>query len=219
MKSEHLENWTEIELPEPVRQLKRSRSGAQISLFHSRKNQRLWNLESSIELDYAHFLEWSPTVLRFVPQPLEVFFVQQGKRKSYVPDFMHVSSDMQRVVTEIKPEGWDESPFLREKFELVDRALALQGIRFYVVTDRDLRSGFLLQNLRYLYPYYLSVQRSELRSLVIALTRMAGTATVRDLLATDPNLSFSALAGYAYENWLEIESSLFDYSTTLSLEG
>jgi hypothetical protein len=219
MTTDYFEEQIEMDLPEPVRRLKRSRLGAQISLFHSRKNRRIWSLESSIELDYAHLLEWSTDVLGFVPQPLEISYVQHGLRKLYVPDFLQVNRTMERVVTEIKPLGWDESPFLREKYALVGHELAIQGFRFCVVTDRDLRTGFLLQNLRYLYPFHLSLKDSDLRNVVIALKRVTGQITVRALLDSNPCLSYDALAGYAYENWVGIESALFDLSTVLKLEG
>lgn len=220
MRSKCLENWIETALPEPVRALKRSRLGVQISVFSSAKNQRSWNLESSIELDFAHSLEWSKDVLRFVPQPMQIRYLQRGIWKIYVPDFMHLTSKMAKVVTEIKPVGWDESPFLVEKYEICKTELKHQGIEFQVLTDLDIRRGELHRNLRYLYPYYRMTTPAEILEVVAALSRMSETrATVDQLLALPDPPTYKACAAFAYQCWDHIYSQPFGMSAVLELEG
>lgn len=220
MKSANLENWIETALPEPVRRLKRSRLGVQISRFHSRKNQKSWGLESSIELDYAHFLEWSPEVVLFVPQPMEVQILQQGRRKAYVPDFLHISTTMDRTVTEIKPQGWDESPFLIEKYEACKVELAFQGIKFQVLTDADIRSDELHRNLRHLYPCFKTTTPGEILEVVAALSRISEKrASVAQLLALPKPPTYKACAAFAYQCWEHIHSQPFGMSAVLELEA
>lgn len=218
MKSANLENWIETALPEPVRRLKRSRLGVQISRFHSRKNQKSWGLESSIELDYAHFLEWSAEVVRFVPQPMEVQILQQGRRKAYVPDFLHISTKMDRTVTEIKPQGWDKSPFLVEKYEACKVELAFQGIKFQVLTDADIRRDELHRNLRHLYPSYKTSSPEQILAVFAGLSRMNNRATVGELMALPNPPTYAACAAFAYENWVDIHSKPFGLSTVLEIE-
>lgn len=210
-------DWLETALPEPVRRLKRSRLGVQISRFHSRKNQKSWGLESSIELDFAHFLEWSPEVIRFVPQPMEVQILQHGRRKAYVPDFMHISTKMDRTVTEIKPKGWDESPFLVEKYEACKTELALRGLRFQVITDVDIRKNELHRNLRHLYPSYKTSSPKQVFAVFAALSRMNNRATVGELMALPDPPTYAACAAFAYENWVDIHSKPFGLSTVLEI--
>jgi hypothetical protein len=210
-------NWMETALPEPVRRLKRSRLGVQISSFHSRKNKKSWGLESSIELDYAHFLEWSEDVLSFVPQPMEIQILQRGRTKAYVPDFMHISTKMDRTVTEIKPKGWDESPFLVEKYEACKTELALRGLRFQVITDVDIRKDELHRNLRHLYPSYKTSSPEQVLAVFAALSRMNKRATVGELMALPNPPTYAACAAFAYENWVDIHSKPFGLSTVLEI--
>lgn len=210
-------NWNETALPEPVRRLKRSRLGVQISRFHSRKNQKSWGLESSIELDYAHFLEWSPDVLCFVPQPMEVQILQQGRRKVYVPDFLHVSTKRDRTVTEIKPKGWDESPFLVEKYEACKTELALQGLKFQVITDSDIRSDELHRNLRHLYSSYKTSSPEQILAVFLGLSMMNKRATVGELMTLPNPPTYAACAAFAYENWVGIHSQPFGLSAVLEI--
>lgn len=211
------ENWIETALPEPVRRLKRSRLGVQISRFHSKKNKKSWGLESSIELDFAHFLEWSPDVLCFVLQPMEVQILQQGRRKAYVPDFLHISTKMDRTVTEIKPQGWDKSPFLIEKYEACKAELAFQRIKFQVVTDADIRRDELHRNLRHLYPIYKTSTPDQVLAVFAALSRMNRSATVGELMTLPNPPTYAACAAFAYENWVDIHSQPFGLSSVLEM--
>lgn len=219
MKSEHLENWIETALPEPVRRLKRSRLGVQISIFSSKKNQRSWNVESSIELDFAHYLEWSTEVLRFVPQPMQVRLLQRGRWKMYVPDFMHITSRMEKVVTEIKPVGWDESPFLLEKYAICKAELKSQGVDFQVLTDMEIRRDELHRNLRHLYPCFRTTTPGEILEVVAALSQISGKrASVAQLLALPKPPTYKACAAFAYQCWEHIHSQPFGMSAVLELE-
>ena len=207
-----------LRMPEPARVISRTRLGMQLSMFYSQKCDQIFRVESSIELDYAHFLEWSKEVQLYLPQPISVTYVQRGKRSLYTPDFFHVTTQYANVITEIKPKGWDESPFYREKFELIAHCLANEGKQFQVVTDADLRKGCLIANLRYLYPFFRTSSPSDLLAVVLALRKAGGQARVKALLDDNPDLQFSALAAFAYENWAQIEDFPFDYDSVLTLE-
>ena len=220
MKERSLEVWGEFKLPEPVRALKRTRLGMQRSSFPSAKCKRVWNLESSIELDYAHFLEWSSDVLQYVPQPMVVDILQAGRRRTYVPDFLHITKDKRKVVTEIKPSGWDESPQLLEKYKVCHSELQLLGYDFQVVTDADIRGDELHRNLRHLYPSFKGISGGEMLSVITALSTLDGRkGTVRQLMDLTEAPSYRACAAFAYQNWSGIFFTPFRTSSVLELEG
>lgn len=211
-------SWGEFGLPEPVRALRRTRLDMQRSLFASRKCGRVWNLESSIELDYAHFLEWSPEVLQYVPQPMEIQILQSGFWKKYVPDFLHIDTGHRRVITEIKPAGWDESPFLMEKYLACGDSFRRKHYVFKVVTDKQIRNAYLHTNLRFLYSHFKSMPPSHSVAVSRALIQMNGRARVSELLERYPLISFSACAAYAYESWLDIHTEPFTVNSILTVE-
>ncbi|MFN4329524.1 MAG: Tn7 transposase TnsA N-terminal domain-containing protein [Limnobacter sp.] len=220
MKERSLEVWGEFKLPEPVRALKRTRLGMQRSSFPSAKCKRVWNLESSIELDYAHFLEWSSDVLQYVPQPMVVDILQAGRRRTYVPDFLHLAKDQRRVVTEIKPSGWDESPQLLDKYRVCHSELQRLGYDFQVVTDTDIRGDELHRNLRHLYPCFKGITGGEILSVITGLSMLNyGRGSVRQLMGLAEAPSYKACAAYAYQNWSDIFSTPFTTNSVLELEG
>lgn len=212
--------WGEFKLPEPVRALKHTRLGMQRSAFPSEKCKRVWNLESSIELDYAHFLEWSSDVLEYAPQPMAVHYLQAGRRMTYVPDFLHLTTDRRKVVTEIKPSGWAESPRLLEKYKACHSELQHLGYDFQVVTDADIRGDELHRNLRHLYPCFKGIPGGEILSVVRALSTLSDRrGTVRQLMDSPEAPTYKACAAYAYQHWSEISSTPFTTNSVLGLGG
>lgn len=206
-----------LSLPEPVRPLKKTRLGMQLSIFDSVKNEKKLHLESSIELDYAHLLEWRVDVLYFVPQPLVVRIFHEGRFKDYVPDFFHIDRRHNRFITEIKPFGWNESPSLVDKYEQVRFEISRIGMQFNVVTDEDLRTNDLISNLRYLYPFFKKTNPAEQLAVINGLKRLGGAGTVSQLLSLDPAPSYQSLAAFAYTKWIDIDNQPFSKNSRFDI--
>lgn len=219
MKEQIFELHRRLGLPKPVRVLKRTRLNMQLTSFQSRKNDSTIKLESSGEHDFAHLLEWDKNILCFVEQPLVVQLPLKGRAGEYVPDFLHVDRSLNKVVTEIKPGGWNKSPALVERYRLAEAELHSRGMDYQVVSISDLRSTSLVQNLRYLYPFFYSAIPSDFSKVTTALRDLGGGASISELLKLTNGPSYRQLCAYTYKHSNDLTVCRFGESTFLRLQS
>lgn len=114
--------------------------------------------ESPLERDLFLLLESEPGVLSFEPQPLWIEI--PGRKKPYPPDvkveYLNVSEDHHsgQVIVEVKPRRdlWDDWAKLRRKFKASIHDLDADGIRFKVVTEKEIRTLYA-RNRAWLRPH------------------------------------------------------------------
>ena len=126
-----------------------NRGGNIIGYFPSLKMGRMIAFESSIERDLIHLLDFEQEVTWFAEQPLTIVYQHEGKRCKYTPDF-HLLRNGQYVLVECKPEGRVQVAENQRKFAAARAWCAAQGWIFEVITDRQLRTGYRLQNIKLL---------------------------------------------------------------------
>lgn len=130
-----------------IRKIKPSKSihfrGKQSSL----KNDQMIHWESLLERDYIRLLEFDPTVIRYESQPLVIDYAYKGKIYKYYPDFKIITTDHSARLVEVKPSKFINKPENRVKFEVGKRYCEQYGWTFQVVTEEQIRPGFLQYNL------------------------------------------------------------------------
>ncbi|MDB2386164.1 TnsA endonuclease N-terminal domain-containing protein [Shewanella sp.] len=150
--------------------------------FASLKNRASLTLESSLEFDACFHFEYSKSVSAFEVQPIGFYYQYYGKPLPYTPDFLVSSADGKQIYYEIKYSKEARDPEVKERLKHKQQSCIEQGLELRLITERQLRKGPLLNNLKLLHRYSGDSKYSTQIEWVLALIRMFGVVTVRELL-------------------------------------
>jgi TnsA endonuclease N terminal len=166
----------------PVRRVS-NWGGNIIGAFPSLKNGCLVKYESTIERDFLFFLEYEYTVQRYEMQPLVISEIgPDGKSHRYTPDVL-VERTSGRTLVECKPAALIDEDRTKRQIALGQMWADSNNCDFVVITDKDLRTGFRLANLKYLWRYArLAVPYAVLERCLNALHRQPEGMTWEVLL-------------------------------------
>jgi hypothetical protein len=135
----------------PVRKVSNHR-GSAVGRFPSMKMQRMIAFESLIERDFIYLLDYDPFVTWFEEQPVRIEYEYAEKQLHYTPDFLLVEQK-QQVLVECKPEKFVDTEENRRKFAVARQWCQGKGWQFRIVTEKEIRSGYRLQNVKLLTQY------------------------------------------------------------------
>jgi hypothetical protein len=137
--------------------------------------------ESLLERDLLYVLDYEHDVVQFEAQPLVVEYVQAGKWLSYTPDF-YVKQRHGHALVECKPSERVLREENQRKFAAARAWCLERGWGFRIVTERDLRVGFRLSNIKLLTHYARHEVAAELRQRIQAsLAGMAASCLIQDV--------------------------------------
>jgi hypothetical protein len=134
----------------PVRTVSNRGRRNVIGYFPSLKMRRMVQFESTLERDLIYLLDFDPQVAEFEEQPLKIVYQHEGKRLSYTPDFQAVSTNGRIVLLECKPHYFVSREENQRKFSAAQAWCAERGWLFQVVTDKQLQTGYRVQNVKLL---------------------------------------------------------------------
>lgn len=123
-----------------------------IGHFPSLKMGQMVPFESLLEQDYLYWLDYTLDVERFEAQPLRIEYQHEGRTYRYTPDF-HLVQAGRQVLVECKPDQFTDQAANRRKFQAADDWCRQRNWEFRLVTDRQLRTGCGLQNIKQLTRY------------------------------------------------------------------
>lgn len=152
--------------------------------------------ESTLERDLMEILRFDPNVEKFTPQPATIEYVDvSGKTRKYTPDGLVVfketfSLHIQPILFEVKyredfRKDWRN---LIRKFRAARSFSVMQGWRFVVFTEREIRTPYLA-NVKFLWQY---LQRPVEQSVITHVLNI-----LNDLGEADPELLLCALCSDA----------------------
>lgn len=130
----------------PVRRVS-SRGGNFIGLFPSHITGKSIAYESTIERDALYLLDFMPTVRDIVGQPLKIQYSSGQRIRSYTPDFLVTHVTYSELI-ECKPASKLHDAETLTKAAAATEWCQEHGLQYRLLTDRDLRSGYLLQNVK-----------------------------------------------------------------------
>lgn len=162
------------------RNLRKPSPNKNIYKFVSRKNSSTVMCESGLEFDACFHLEFSPSITAFESQPTGIEYQAHDKVRCYTPDFMVVKSTGEIEYIEIKPARIHSSKDFREEFEAKRAAYAVLGYKLILVSEKQIRSGKLLSNLKILHRYSSS-SLSELHKLALKHIKQFKSLSIREL--------------------------------------
>jgi hypothetical protein len=182
-----------------------NRGGNTIGWFASYKVRRSVAYESLLECDYLWLLDFEEDVAAFEEQPLTIDYTHEGKTHRYTPDF-RVRQAGRDLLVECKPLALVDTDDNRRKFAAAEAWCAVHGYLFRVVTEREIRSGFRLENVKFLTQFARHPVAPEVRAQVLAVLAAATHPTTLGGLAealTHHNLvaaPFPAILHLAYHH-------------------
>lgn len=153
-----------------------------VGKFPSLKMGRTVMWESQIERDFLYLLEFDPDVLFFIEQPEEISYVYLSKTHRYYPDF-YVKRLSHKELVEIKPTSKMNDPDNKVKFLAGEEYCQEKGYIFRVVTDKQIREGNLLKNIKLLYRYATVNVPEEFGLQTKELVENCGELNFRELIS------------------------------------
>lgn len=118
--------------------------------------------ESTLENDFYQLLKFDLYVRRFKEQPVKIKFTDSaGKARSYTPDVLVTFRDDLRPAINMKPwlcevkyrdDLWENWQMYRPKFKAAINYARMQGWRFRIITEKEVRTPFL-KNVKFLSSY------------------------------------------------------------------
>lgn len=117
-------------------------------LYASQKNGAYIGWESQLEKDVCYLLEHDSSVLFFESQSRTFEYIDNGKKRTYTPDFYVKYIDGREVYYEVKPQKF-VLKFKMEKKKILEEIIS-ENIKFNIITEIDIRCGYFLENIKYL---------------------------------------------------------------------
>ena len=144
-----------------------NRGGNTIGWFASYKMRKSVAYESLLECDYLWLLDFAEDVSSFEEQPLTIPYTHEGKARRYTPDF-HVRQADRDYLVECKPRALVDTDDNRRKFAAAETWCAAHGYQFRVMTEREIRTGCRLENVKFLSQFARQSVPPEMRARVLS---------------------------------------------------
>jgi hypothetical protein len=120
-------------------------------LSYSAHYDRVFAVESTLELDYLNLVRFERKADRVESQPFSIQYHLRKRPRRYTPDFLVVEGGIE-YVDEIKTAKAANQPEFCHKASKLTRYFAERGQVFRVLTENDIRLGHRARNIRFLVP-------------------------------------------------------------------
>ncbi|WP_318412625.1 TnsA endonuclease N-terminal domain-containing protein [Photobacterium leiognathi] len=164
----------------PARNLKKSR-GKNIHRFASAKMGKRITVESSLECDACYHFDFEASIVRFCSQPIRLIYFINGKRHTYVPDFLVQFDTHEFVLYEVKSDYAKNKPDFDFEWEAKVQAAFELGLELELLEERDIRDKVILKNLKLMHRYASRDDLDNAQNALLSLLKNNGTQTARSL--------------------------------------
>lgn len=139
--------------------------------------------ESPLERDWLIALDFDPSVVELMAQPMTLNYQHEGRTRRYTPDIKATFEDGSVIVYEVKPRETLHADWLllRPRFKAAVRYCRQRGWRFRIVTERHIRTPFV-SNATFLRQYRQLPTDWEKEGMLLRSLTATGETTVRTLL-------------------------------------
>jgi TnsA endonuclease N terminal len=208
----------------PVRKPTNKSGSHIIGKYPSIKVRRMVLFESTIERDLLYLLDYAAGITALTEQPLTIEYTDEGQTRHYTPDFLAVQTGCTFLI-ECKPEDRVNDPDNQRCFAAGQAYCAAQGWRFAIITDRALRAGYRLRNiklLRQFAPYEVAPQiRGAIYGVMQGASSPLSIAQIKTALTFPPAVAQTALfyMAYHHEIGLPVETAPISDQTPVYCPG
>lgn len=135
-------------------QTKKSSAVHNICKFMSLKNDSVIRTMSILEYDFCFHAEYNSKVVRYESQPFGFEYLFNGRMCRYTPDFQLFSESGSGTLVEVKHSSQTSKSDFRLRFaEKQSVAKKDHQKKLILVTEKQIRTGFFLSNLKLLHGY------------------------------------------------------------------
>lgn len=148
--------------------------------------------ESSLERDFLILLDFNYFIEKFEVQPCKIEYFYKDKKRSYTPDVLvqYATSDSKegkRILYEVKyrddlRNNWH---IWKSKFKAAYAFALSKGWKFKIITEREIRRPYYLDNAKFLKRYNTPIEDCRLST---------AHEIMSNLRETDPETLVAALA-------------------------
>ena len=114
--------------------------------------------EASLEADLALRNLFDPEIIYMNSRPNSINSESLGQR--YTPDLLVVRKNNTFKYYEVKPNYKLENPKNKHKFNALKKEFKEAGVKFEIVTEKDIHDGDLIENYKILFPYLTTTKPS-----------------------------------------------------------
>jgi len=153
-------------LYKPARKITNTGTRKNTGFFPSKKNGRPIAFESLLERDYIYLLEFDKDVISYSEQPITIAYNIANRSYKYTPDFFVQRKNKYQLI-EVKPYSklqkiLNDDVLIKKYNAAAQYCKFNQQGEFKIVTDNEICSGNILNNIKYLFSYSrLEIPASE----------------------------------------------------------
>jgi hypothetical protein len=146
------------------------------------KSLRIIHTESLLERDFVRLANFDSKVLKISFQPIGIRFHYKGRRRRYFPDFLIITKDGQPFLIEVKLTKFVNTNLNKAKFEAARLLCLEKGWIFHVITEEQIRIGFLQTNLKLLLEVKAHKTTPAVTEYIKTVLQCYGPLTIAELL-------------------------------------
>lgn len=154
-----------------------------VGKFPSLKLDRMVGYESRLEQEQIYLMEYDPAVVFYEEQPLLIEYTVAGTHYKYFPDFRVVTTDGQQLLLECKAEEFVGMDNNLRKIEAGQSWCARRRWEFRLITERETRAGFRLENVMLLWQFARYRIAPDTRARLYAVMNCQPMLTLAELAA------------------------------------
>jgi len=179
--------------------------------------------ESSLERDFIYIAEYDNQVIKYMEQPLKIWYYHDNIKKCYVPDFWVEYNNGKKEIVEIKYKDDIEKPSeeLFIKLLQADKFCKANNLDFKVLTENEIRTPYL-KNAKFLLYYKLKgnlIKESDINLIFSKFKELkySNASEIINLLSTN----FQTKAQYLFVLWylVSIDIIFFDNTKNLTMNS
>jgi hypothetical protein len=139
--------------------------------------------ESRLEREQIYLMEYDLEVVYYEEQPLLIEYLWEDSRYKYYPDFKVVTAGGQQLLLECKAAEFVNTDKNRRKIAAGRRWCARRGWEFRLITERETRVGFRLENVMFLWQFARHRIPLETKAQICDVINSRPTLTLAELAA------------------------------------
>ncbi|MBD0380987.1 TnsA endonuclease N-terminal domain-containing protein [Paenibacillus sedimenti] len=181
------------------------------------KNAVVIYSESLLERDYVRLCNFDPSIERIYFQPLGIKYNYLGRTRKYFPDYLLITKDDRYVLVEVKLKQFVNSDLNKAKFLAASEFCRQKEWTFHVVTEDQIRTGFLQRNINLLLEVKAYKVIPAIAEYIKTILDYRGPITIQDFISItnciNNDLIIIQLYKLIYSN--EIITDLVNYELSL----
>nr|WP_240314448.1 Tn7 transposase TnsA N-terminal domain-containing protein [Vibrio tetraodonis] len=148
----------------------------------SLKNDAVVRTLSILEFDFCFHLEYNVDVESFISQPTGFYYKFNQRQCRYTPDFLAIDQNKQSTFFEVKHSSQILKPDFRARFK-EKQNVTLQEFdrRLILVTEKQIRLGPVLTNLKLLHRYSGMRTITKFQKQVLAYVQGKGMVKLQEI--------------------------------------